>query len=90
MLAFPYFDRVGDQSVVLDNGEKYDRIIATRGKDYLFAYNYTGRPMRVDLGKISGKDIVLIAIDSERDFLTPDTKSIPAASTLKSKTDLNE
>lgn len=123
MLAFPYFDRVGDQSVVLDNGEKYDRIIATRGSDYLLAYNYMGRPMRVDLGKISGKekkvwtmdpadgslrylgktkdgiyshtphpgkDIVLIAIDSEKDFLTPDMKSIPTASTPKSKTDLNE
>ena len=56
MLAFPYFERVADQSVIIDNGEKYDRIIATRGKDYILAYNHTGRPMTVDLGKISGKE----------------------------------
>ena len=36
------------------NGERYDRAIATRGNDYLMVYNYTGRPMQIDLTKISG------------------------------------
>lgn len=55
MLAFPFFERVPDQSVIAGvNGERYDRAIATRGNDYLLVYNYTGRPMEIDLGKISG------------------------------------
>ena len=54
MLAFPFFERVPDQSIILDNGTKYDRLIATRGNDYLMVYNYTGREMRLDLRKISG------------------------------------
>ena len=56
ILAFPYFDRVPDQSVIAgENGRRYDRLIATRGKDYLLVYNYTNRPMEIDLTKISGK-----------------------------------
>lgn len=55
MLAFPYFDRVPDQSVIKNNGERYERLIATRGNDYLLVYNHTARPMDIDLSKISGK-----------------------------------
>ena len=55
MLAFPYFERVADQSVVRNNGTRYDRLVATRGTDYLLVYNYTGRDMTVDLRKISGQ-----------------------------------
>ena len=48
-------ERVPDQSIIAGtNGERYDRAIATRGKDYLMVYNYTGRPMKVDFSKISG------------------------------------
>ena len=55
MLAFPFFERIPDQSIVAGtNGERYDRAVATRGKDYLMVYNYTGRPVQVDLTKISG------------------------------------
>jgi len=46
---------VPDQSIVAGkNGERYDRVVATRGKDYLLAYNYSGRSMLIDLTKISG------------------------------------
>ncbi len=55
MLRFPYFERVPDQSAVLDNGLRYDRLVATRGQDYLLVYNFTARPMRLDLRKISGE-----------------------------------
>ena len=55
MLSVPYFERIPDQSVIAGvNGERYDRAIATRGNDYLMVYNYTGRPMQIDLTKISG------------------------------------
>lgn len=55
MLTFPYFDRLPAQEVVKGvQGERYDRVVATRGKDYILAYNATGRPMRLDLTTISG------------------------------------
>ena len=54
ILSFPYFERVPDQSIILDNGTQYDRLIATRGTDYLLVYNYTSRDMKLDLRKISG------------------------------------
>lgn len=56
ILAFPFTERIPDQSIIASqNGERYDRIIATRGNDYLLVYNYSGKPMQVDLTKISGK-----------------------------------
>ena len=54
ILSFPYFERQPDQSIIQDNGEKYDRLIATRGNDYLLVYNYNGNSMKLDLTKISG------------------------------------
>jgi hypothetical protein len=55
MLTFPFFERVPDQSIVYGkNGERYNRVIATRGKDYLFVYDYSGRSVDIDLTKISG------------------------------------
>ena len=56
MLAFPYFERVSDSLVVRDNGIRYDRLLATRGSDYLLVYNHIGRPMTLDLTRISGKE----------------------------------
>ena len=55
ILSFPYFERIPDQSVIVGkNGTKYNRLIATRGNDYLMIYNYNSVPMTVDLRKISG------------------------------------
>ena len=60
MLSFPYFDRIPDQSIIDGkNGVKYDRLIATRGKDYLMVYNYNSDVMKIDLRKISGKKKLL-------------------------------
>lgn len=56
MLAFPYFNRVPDSLIVKDNGIRYDRLLATRGNDYLLVYNHTGRPMTLDLTRISGTE----------------------------------
>lgn len=56
MLTFPYFERVPDQSIIAgENGTRYNRLIATRGNDYLLVYNYTARDMNIDFRKISGK-----------------------------------
>lgn len=60
MLSFPYFDRIPDQSIIAGkNGVKYDRLIATRGNDYLMVYNYNSDVMKIDLRKISGKKKLL-------------------------------
>lgn len=55
MLAFPFFDRIPDQSIIAnENGMQYERVIATRGKDYMLLYNYTNRITKVDMTKITG------------------------------------
>ncbi len=115
MLSFPFFERIPDQSVISEMGIRdSDRAIATRGNDYLLVYNYTNRPMEIDLTKISGakknvwwynpsdgaleyvgefgnkvtpfrydgpvgagNDRVLIAVDSAKDYIGKDWKTIP-------------
>ncbi len=55
MLRLPYFDRIPDQSVLVGTyGERYERPVASRGKDYIVVYTYTGAPLTIDLTKISG------------------------------------
>lgn len=55
MLSKSYFDRVPDQSLVVDNGEKYDRVLATRGKGYAMLYVYNGADFKVALNKLNFK-----------------------------------
>lgn len=58
MLSRPYFERVPDQSLIVgENGERHERVVATRGETYLFAYTYMGRSFRVRLGAISGSKV---------------------------------
>ncbi|UIJ45215.1 glycoside hydrolase family 140 protein [Sphingomonas cannabina] len=57
MLSRPFFERVPDQSLIPGNGERYDRVLATRGRDYAMAYSYTGEPFRMRLGVIAGKRV---------------------------------
>jgi hypothetical protein len=58
ILSKPFFERVPDQSLIADNqGEKYRYIAATRGKEYAFIYDYTGRAFKVAMGKIKGKKV---------------------------------
>ena len=57
MLNFPFTERVADQSCIAgQNGERYDRVIATRGNDYMLVYNYSGKPMSIDLTKIKRRE----------------------------------
>lgn len=58
MLSRSYFDRVPDQSLLAkDTGRKYNRIIATRGKDYAFYYTATGITIPAQLGIIKANYI---------------------------------
>jgi len=58
MLAVPFFERVPDQTIInRDVGSRYERLIATRGKDYIFVYNYKGRIFSINMGKISGDSV---------------------------------
>jgi Protein of unknown function (DUF4038)/Putative collagen-binding domain of a collagenase len=51
LLSKPYFDRVPAQELVVDNGERYDRVLATRGKDYALFYVYDGRQFKINTEK---------------------------------------
>jgi hypothetical protein len=57
MLSRPYFDRVYDPDAVAGNGERYDRVVAARGANYLYAYTYTGRPFTLEMGRIPGAKV---------------------------------
>lgn len=57
MLSRPYFERIPDQSLIAEQGEKYDHLEATRGRNYAFIYSYTGGIMKINMDKLSGKKI---------------------------------
>jgi hypothetical protein len=48
MLSKSFLDRVPDQSLLAENGEKYDYKVATRGKDYALIYTYNGGAIKVN------------------------------------------
>lgn len=55
ILSRPALERVPDQDLIAGaNGERYERIIATRGESYAFLYTFSGRPFEVRMGRISG------------------------------------
>lgn len=53
MLSRSYLDRVPDQSMIVDNGLRYNRAAATRGNGYVMIYTYTGAPIKVDMAKVN-------------------------------------
>jgi hypothetical protein len=58
MLSRPFFERVHDAtSLVSGDGPRHEHVIVTRGRDYLMAYSYTGRPFGLKLGAISGRSL---------------------------------
>jgi hypothetical protein len=58
MLSRPYFERVPDQSLIAGpQGQKYNRLLATRGKNYAFIYTYTGREINVNTQSLPGSKI---------------------------------
>ncbi|MEN3323127.1 glycoside hydrolase family 140 protein [Mariniflexile soesokkakense] len=57
ILKFPYFNRIPDESLVANQGKKYDYIAATRGEDYALLYTYNGRTISVNMGKLEGSEV---------------------------------
>jgi hypothetical protein len=57
ILKYPYFERIPDQSLIADQGEKYDYLVATRGEDYALIYTYNGRKISLNMGKIKGAEV---------------------------------
>ena len=52
MLGRSYFDRVPAPELVVNNGDKYDKIIATKGKGYAMFYVYNARDFKVQISKL--------------------------------------
>jgi hypothetical protein len=57
ILSRPYFERVPDQSLVVNQKEKYGYVAATRGNGYAFLYTFSAQPFQVNMGKISGVNV---------------------------------
>jgi Protein of unknown function (DUF4038)/Putative collagen-binding domain of a collagenase len=57
LLSRSYFDRVPDQGLINNQGEKYNYLLATKGKNYALVYTYTGRNIIVNLGRYAGKKV---------------------------------
>ncbi len=57
MLSKNYLSRIPDQSLINNQGEKYNYLAATRGNDYAFIYTWTGRKISANLGKCPGNKI---------------------------------
>ncbi|MBP3962722.1 glycoside hydrolase family 140 protein [Paenibacillus lignilyticus] len=52
-----FFDRVPDQSLIAENYEGANYMVATRGEDYGFIYSPNGLPFRAALGILGGSRI---------------------------------
>ncbi|HKO82165.1 MAG TPA: glycoside hydrolase family 140 protein, partial [Chitinophagaceae bacterium] len=56
MLSKSYFDRVPAQEIITDNvPDKYNTILATKGKNYAMVYTYNGRNFSIDFSKLKFK-----------------------------------
>jgi hypothetical protein len=49
MLSRPFFNRVPNQRLLFENGEKYDYKVATSGSGYAFIYAYRGGIIKVNM-----------------------------------------
>ena len=54
----PMLDRLPDQSLIVNALGANDRIQSTRGKDYVFIYSTQGKSITVNMGKISGNEVM--------------------------------
>ncbi|MFC5682233.1 glycoside hydrolase family 140 protein [Flavobacterium sp. MAHUQ-51] len=57
ILRFNFNDRIPDESMVANQGVKYNYIAATRGKDYALAYTYNGKNIILNMGVIQGDKV---------------------------------
>lgn len=57
ILSKPYFERIPAIDLVANQGEKYNYIAATKGKNYALFYTFTGREIEVKMGFLKGSKI---------------------------------
>jgi hypothetical protein len=57
MLSFSYLERIPDQTLIANQGEKYDYLVATKGEKYALIYTYNGRKVILNMGKIAGDKV---------------------------------
>jgi hypothetical protein len=66
MLSQTYFDRVPAQDIIVNNGDRHKRVLATKGKNYAFVYSYTGKPVKVNMKKFSWRK-TMVSLFNPRD-----------------------
>jgi len=71
MLSKSFLDRVPDQSLLAENGEQYQYKVATRGKDYVFVYTYSGGFIHVKPEKLLGNKWEASWFDPRTGVYTP-------------------
>jgi hypothetical protein len=71
ILKYPYFERVPDESLIANQGDKYDYLAATRGINYALIYTYTGRTISVNMGKIIGAEVEASWYNPKNGKITP-------------------
>lgn len=71
MLSKSFLDRVPDQSLLAENGEKYDYKVATRGEDYALIYTYNGGTIKINGGKLSANKLKASWFDPRKGEYTP-------------------
>ena len=70
--AFPYTERIPDQSIIKENNyTPAERIQATRGNDYLFVYSCAGKPFTVIPEKIKGRQLKVFWYNPRNGKTTP-------------------
>lgn len=52
MLSKDYFDRKPAQEAVVDDGDRYNKVLATKGKNYAMFYVYNGRQFTIAIDKL--------------------------------------
>lgn len=57
ILQFPYFERIPDDNLIANQGEKYDYLAATKGEDFALIYTYNGRVISVNMNRIKGSKV---------------------------------
>jgi hypothetical protein len=71
MLSKSYFERVpANDFLAGERKEKYDYIAVTRGKDYVFAYTWTGREITLDLKKLPDAEYKASWFDPKTGIMT--------------------
>lgn len=64
MLSLRWHTLRPDQSLIENNGERYERVAAARGDGFAIAYSFTGKPFRLALGKCGKAKKTIVWMDA--------------------------